>query len=170
MGTPFSAGDAESLRRAERDVSLVFGDRQFDMEALLAISNIFRAATAVRNHMERNVLREHDLGWSAFVVLFVLRVWRTREANELATEAGVTPGTLTGVLATLERRGYVRRHPHPTDGRRLQICPTAARRRAIMPKFNEHEQFVTSGLPPAARAELSAMLRTILRTLDEEGG
>ena len=171
MPKPFSSDDATALRGVERDVSAAFGGSSFDLDALLAVSNIFRAATAVRNHMERTVLAPHRLGWSAFVVLFVLRVWGERPANELATEAGITPGTLTGVLTTLERRGLVRRRQHPTDGRRLLIRPTPAGGRmvdTIMPTFNEHESQVTAVLSTAERTELSRLLRAILRTLDTE--
>jgi DNA-binding MarR family transcriptional regulator len=168
----FSSDDDAELRQAERDVTAAFVDRSFDFSALLAVSNIFRAATAVRNHMEREVLSEHQLGWSAFVVLFVLRVWGAKESNEVAAEAGITGGTLTGVLNTLEKRGLVKRKPHPTDGRRLIVSPTAKGRKAvdaIMPVFNQHEAIVTSGLDAADRVALSRLLRTVLRTLDAEG-
>lgn len=171
MPSPFSNDDASALRQAERDVAAAFGDQPLDFGALLAVSNIFRAATAVRNHMERSVLKDRALGWSAFVVLFVLRVWGPGEPNQLAADAGVTPGTLTGVLTTLERRGLLTRAAHETDGRRLTITLTRSGRRAvdqIMPVFNQHESQVTAGLTTRQRTQLSSMLRTILRTLDNE--
>lgn len=171
MPGPFSSDDDAELRQAERDVTAAFVDRPFDFEALLAVSNVFRAATAVRNHMEREVLSGHQLGWSAFVVLFVLRVWGAKESHELASEAGITAGTLTGVLNTLERRGLVKRKPHATDGRRVIVSSTAKGKRtvdAIMPVFNEHESTVTSALSAAERREMSRLLRAVLRTLDAE--
>lgn len=159
------------MRQTELDVTEAFGDQPFDFAALLAVSNVFRTATAVRNHMEREVLAQHQLSWSAFVVLFVLRVWGAKESHELAREAGVTGGTLTGVLTTLERRGFAKRRTHPSDGRRVMVAPLAKGRRvidSIMPVFNQHEAFVTSGLDTDDRLELSRLLRTILRTLDGE--
>jgi DNA-binding MarR family transcriptional regulator len=168
---PFSSHDDNELRRAERDVTLAFEDRAFDFSALLAVSNVFRAATAVRNHMEREVLRDHGLGWSAFVVLFVLRVWGEQESARLAAEAGITGGTLTGVIGTLERRGLVTRQTHPTDGRRQLVCPTADGRLAvdeIMPVFNRHEALVTADLSDADRAELARLLRAVLRRVEGE--
>ncbi|MEX0846587.1 MAG: MarR family winged helix-turn-helix transcriptional regulator [Ilumatobacteraceae bacterium] len=169
MPGAFSSDDDVELRQAERDVTLAFEGQAFDFTALLAVSNVFRAATAVRNHMEREVLRAHQLSWSAFVVLFVLRVWGSKESHELAAEAGITGGTLTGVVSTLERRGFVKRTSHPSDGRRLVVKVTAKGRRAvdeIMPMFNKHEAMVTEGLTEQTRHELSRHLRTILRTLD----
>lgn len=171
MPGAFSSDDEAELRQAERDVTHAFVDQPFDFNALLAVSNVFRAATAVRNHMEREVLAQHQLGWSAFVVLFVLRVWGAKESNEVAAEAGITGGTLTGVLNTLERRGLVKRTAHATDGRRVVVTPTAKGRRtvdAIMPVFNRHEAIVTSGMSDHDRAELARLLRSVLRTLDAE--
>lgn len=171
MGSPFSTDDADEMRQVERDVTAAFAGQAFDFGALLAVSNVFRAATAVRHHMERHVLRDHQLSWSAFVVLFVLRVWGARQPHELAAEAGVTPGTLTGVLSTLERRGLAERRSHPTDGRRLSVRPTRAGKRvvdAIMPVFNAHESRLTAGLTDADRTTLTALLRSILRTVESD--
>jgi MarR family transcriptional regulator, organic hydroperoxide resistance regulator len=171
MPGPFSSDDDAELRQAERDVTHAFEDQAFDFTALLAVSNVFRVATAVRNHMEREVLRQHQLSWSAFVVLFVLRVWGSKESHELAREAGITAGTLTGVVSTLERRGFVRRTSHPTDGRRLVVAPTKQGRRAvdeIMPMFNEHEAMVTADLTDQDRLELARLLRRVLGTVNQD--
>jgi len=168
----FSSDDDVELRQAERDVARAFEAQQFDFTALLAVSNVFRTATAVRNHMEREVLSPHQLSWSAFVVLFVLRVWGAQESHRLALEAGITGGTLTGVLSTLERRGFAQRNTHPTDGRRVIVSPTDTGNQAvdeIMPAFNQHEAMVTADLEPTDRRELARLLRTVLRTLDNEG-
>jgi MarR family transcriptional regulator, organic hydroperoxide resistance regulator len=171
FSTDFSGDDDAQMRQAERDVAQAFEGQSFDFAALLAVSNVFRTATAVRNHMEREVLSTHQLGWSAFVVLFVLRVWGKQESHELAREAGITGGTLTGVLTTLERRGFAKRSVHPTDGRRVIVSPTAKGRRTvdeIMPVFNQHEAMVTADLSPADRRELTRLLRTVLATLDRD--
>ena len=72
---------------------------------MAAVSNIYRAANAIRNHMEQKVLADEDLSWAAFTVLFVLWIWGDQQTRHLAAEAGVTKGTLTGVLKTLEKRG-----------------------------------------------------------------
>jgi DNA-binding MarR family transcriptional regulator len=169
FSSDFQGDDDADLRDAERAVGSAFADQPFDFSALLAVSNVFRTATAVRNHMEREVLSPHELSWSAFVVLFVLRVWGAKESHELAAEAGITGGTLTGVLTTLEKRGLAKRSPHPTDGRRVVVTPTPKGRRTvdrIMPVFNRHEAMVTADLTDADRVALSHLLRTVLRTLD----
>jgi DNA-binding MarR family transcriptional regulator len=42
-------------------------------------------------------------------------------AGELATEAGLTTGAVTGVVDRLERVGYARRVPDPADRRRVKV-------------------------------------------------
>jgi DNA-binding MarR family transcriptional regulator len=42
-------------------------------------------------------------------------------AGELAAEAGLTTGAVTGVVDRLERAGYARRVPDPADRRRVKL-------------------------------------------------
>lgn len=167
MPRAFAASDDE-LVEAERLIRAELGTLDLDFMALAVVSNIFRAATAVRNHMERGVLRRFGLSWSAFTVLFVLRVWGEQESGHLAAEAGITSGTLTGVLDTLQRKGYAERSPHPTDGRRMLVRATESGQgvvEEIMPVFNRHELLVTGDLSDGEAADLAAHLRTLLRTV-----
>lgn len=170
MPRAFASEDDEELVRAEADIRSELGDLDLDFEALAVVSNIFRTATVVRNHMERSVLDEHALSWSAFVVLFVLRVWGDQEAHQLADEAGITTGTLTGVLKTLEGKGLAARRPHETDGRRVVVAATEEGRRVIeevMPSFNRHEALVTHDLGGDEAAALAHGLRRLLRTVED---
>jgi DNA-binding MarR family transcriptional regulator len=47
-------------------------------------------------------------------------------AGELAVEAGLTAGAVTGVIDRLERAGYARRIPDPADRRRITVEVTPA--------------------------------------------
>ena len=171
MPRAFAAGDDE-LVEAERLIRDRMAGLDLDPLSLAAVSNVFRTATAVRNHMERNVLKPHALSWSAFVVLFVLHVWGEKESRELASEAGISGGTLTGVLDTLERKGLAVRRPVPTDRRRVGVALTAAGTTVVdevMPAFNREEAQVTGGLTDDETATLARLLRTVLRTADGLG-
>lgn len=168
MTSRFVSEDPEELVQAERDVRARIGDRPFDFEAMAAVSNIYRAANVVRNHMEQKVLCDYDLSWGAFTVLFVLWIWGDQETRHLAAEAGVTKGTLTGVLKTLEARGFVRRRPHEGDGRLVVVHLEPAGLEAIgdlFPRFNEEEAFVSSNLAPEDRDRLAGLLRVVVRTV-----
>jgi DNA-binding MarR family transcriptional regulator len=165
----FASDDDGELVRAERDVRSAFDDLDLDFRSLAAVSNIFRAATAVRNHMENGVLAQHDLSWSAFTTLFVLRVWDDMDARSLAAEAGVTAATLTGVMRTLESRGLLRRKTDRADGRRVLVSLTSKGRKVvneIMPSFNRHEALVTQALTDSEQEELARSLRVVMRTVE----
>lgn len=165
----FASDDESDLVRAERDVRDAFDGLDLDLGALAAVSNIFRAATAVRNHMENNILAEHDLSWSAFTTLFVLRVWGEMDARSLAAEAGVTAATLTGVMKTLEARQMLKRRNDRIDGRRVMVSVTPRGRRVvddIMPAFNRHEALVTQALTHEELIDMARYLRVVLRTVD----
>jgi MarR family transcriptional regulator, organic hydroperoxide resistance regulator len=165
----FASDDDRDLVRAERDVGAAFSDLDLDLRSLAAVSNIFRAATAVRNHMEHGVLAQHELSWSAFTALFVLRVWGDMDARSLAAEAGVTAATLTGVMTTLEGRGLLRRKGDRVDGRRILVSLTPRGRSVVgdvMPAFNRHESLVTQALTESEQDDLARSLRAILRTIE----
>lgn len=169
MPRAFVAGDDE-LVEAEKLIRDRMAGLDLDLLSLAAVSNVFRTATAVRNHMERDVLRPHRLSWSAFVVLFVLRVWGPQESRDLAAEAGISGGTLTGVLDTLERKRLVERHPVPTDRRRVEVVLTAAGTTVVdevMPAFNREESQATAALTDDETATLARLLRKVLRTVED---
>jgi DNA-binding MarR family transcriptional regulator len=52
-------------------------------------------------------------------------------AGELARACGLTTGAMTTLLDRLERLGYLRRVPHPTDRRRVVVELTAKSRKRI---------------------------------------
>ncbi|MFC6599989.1 MarR family winged helix-turn-helix transcriptional regulator [Kitasatospora paranensis] len=58
--------------------------------------------------------------------------------RELASELGLTTGSVTTMLDRLEKLGYLTRTPHPTDGRKtlVRVTPDAAHRTyALMAPF-----------------------------------
>jgi DNA-binding MarR family transcriptional regulator len=62
---------------------------------------------------------------AAFNVLTILAgAGSPLSPSTVAARMVVSRPALTGVLATLERRGMVRRLPHPTDGRMALLEPT----------------------------------------------
>jgi DNA-binding MarR family transcriptional regulator len=165
----------DDLLPAERKVLEALGDLPLDFRAMAAVSNLFRASAAVRRYMERRVLAEDRLSWTSFVVLWVLWVWGDMEARDLASAVGISRPTSTGVVTTLERRGYVERRRNAADGRMVRVSLTPEGRKKIetlFPKFNAEEVAVVEGLPHGRQEQLASMLRTMLRTVtpDARGG
>jgi DNA-binding MarR family transcriptional regulator len=169
MPGPLRDSDPEVLLEAEREIRTRLGDRPLDFDALLAVSNIYRAANAVRNRMEREVLAPENLSWGGFTILFVLWVWGDRETGELAEDCGLAKGTLSGMLTTLERSDLVLRSRHPEDGRRVVVTLTDQGREVIeglFPVFNEYEAKFTASLDREQQKELAHLLRVVTATAD----
>lgn len=158
----------DNLIAAERDVLERIGDLPVDFEAFAAVSNIYRAASAIRRHMEVTILNETGLSWTAFTALWVLWIWGEMEARHLAAEANVTKGTLTGVVDTLERRGLVARRRHDEDRRLVSVALTdegAELIEEVFPKFNQQEQYVAGMMTGPQRKAVASGLRRIVRGL-----
>ena len=161
-----------TLGETEQAVQSRLGALPLDFEAMSAISNIYRASTAIRNHLERSVLHENDLTWTAFVVLWVVWIWDGPETRHVAEEVGISKGTLTGVVKTLEARGLLERHDHPDDGRLVLVRLTAEGEelmRRLFPAFNAEESFVARPLTSKQRTGLAESLRAILSHLESGG-
>lgn len=170
MPRPLSDHDPEIVLDAERDIRERLDGRSFDFDALLAVSNIYRAANAVRNRMEREVLTPHGLSWGGFTILFVLWIWGERETGDLAEDCGIAKGTLTGMLQTLERNQLIARSRHPDDGRRVVVNLKKEGTQLIervFPEFNEYESRFTVLLNTQERLELARLLRIVTSTADE---
>ena len=133
------------------------------------MSNIFRGATAVRNQLERTVLRPSGLSWTAFVVMWVVWVWEPIETRAIASEGGFSKATLTGVLTTLEARDFVTREKSPLDGRLVLVRLTDSGRELmenLFPKFNAMEEQIVSGLTAAETLTLATLLRKVTQSIE----
>jgi DNA-binding MarR family transcriptional regulator len=169
MPRPLYDHNDHVVLEAERDIRARIGDRHLDFEALLAVSNIYRAANAVRNRMEREVLNAAGLTWGGFTILFVLWIWGDRETSQLAEDCGLAKGTLSGMLTTLEKTGLVERRRHPEDGRRVTVHlldPGLEMIESVFPEFNRYEAKFTSALDEGERRELARLLRRVTATAD----
>ncbi|WP_145926993.1 MarR family winged helix-turn-helix transcriptional regulator [Amycolatopsis orientalis] len=161
-----------TLAETENAVRAKLGGIPLLWERMEAVANLHRAATAVRLHFENSVLRTAGLTWTAFVVLWVVWIFGEKETRHVAAESGITKGTLTGVMKTLEAHGLVTRRKHPVDGRLvlLALTPEGERlMRELFPEFNQEEAFVTDRLSPAECTQLAASLREIVKQLEEKG-
>lgn len=155
---------AHTLSETERQVSTLLKDMNIDFKAMAVVSNLFRAASAVRNHLEREVLSRHGLSWTGFVVLWVVWVWESIETRTIAEEVGTSKASLTGVLKTLERDGLIIKKQSKIDRRLVLVTLTSDGRRMmkkIFPEFNKEEIFLASFIKPAEQKGVADALRGI---------
>jgi DNA-binding MarR family transcriptional regulator len=155
-----------TLDETESQVATRLAGMDLDFEAMAVTANLFRAANAARNHMERTVLAKSNLTWTAFVVLWVAWIWETAETREIAAEAGVSKATLSGVLTTLESRRLVERKRGERDGRLVTVELTPAGKKlmkGLFPEFNRAERQVTRGLDRSELPNVARSLRQITK-------
>jgi len=168
MGSPWST-DPSDLLRAEQDIRDRLDDHELDFVALQAISNIYRAASAVRRRAERDLLTDAGLSWGGFTILWVLWVWGEMETAQLATECDLAKGTLTGMVTTLEKQLLVERHRVTEDRRRVSVALTAdglALIEDLFPRFNSFERDMTDGLAHDQQLALAHLLRVVTKNAD----
>ena len=74
-----SSTDDGDLLRAERDVEARLAevgiDVDLDFASMAVVANVFRVASTARSHLERTVLADVGLSFTAFTVMWVLWVW-----------------------------------------------------------------------------------------------
>jgi DNA-binding MarR family transcriptional regulator len=160
------------LLPAEQKIVDELGDLPLDFRAMWAISNVFRSSAAIRRHMESKVLAADRLSWTAFVGLWVLWVWGEMEARDFAAAVGISRPTATGVMTTLEGRGFVTRRKDPRDGRMVIVSLTGSGRTTIehlFPRFNAEESALASHLSWEQQDALASMLRSLLRAVERNG-
>ncbi|MBM2614611.1 MarR family transcriptional regulator [Actinoplanes sp. LDG1-06] len=141
-----------------------------DFEAAMAVSSIYRAANAVRSYAWNDVLRPYDLTWTGFVVMWVVWIFDGMETRHAAEAAAISKATLTGVVKTLEGKGWITRHGRQDDRRLVEIHLTGEGKRLmeeIYPKFNAIEAKLVAGLSRTGQNEMTESLRAIVRTIEE---
>lgn len=139
---------------------------------MVVIEALNRAASAVRHHVEQAVLRGADLSWTGYAVLVLTCEQRSVETRAAAAAIGISRGTLTGVVRTLESKGLVRRMPHCRDGRLVLLEPTTAGRRLarrLGPRVRSAEDFAIGSLNLGERAALTGLLGRVVADLSPGG-
>jgi DNA-binding MarR family transcriptional regulator len=82
----------------------------------------------------------------------------------------ITTATMTGILDTLERNGYIERRRHLTDRRRVNLHLTAKGRRVtddMGPRLSQHEKVWTKALNKTEREKLTDGLTRLTEHLRE---
>ena len=153
----------EPLRRVGDD----FEDEYPGASALATecFANLFQAGDLLMELHNRQTREEYQLFPSARQVLAVVEgAGQPLEPSVIAERLLITTGTMTSVLDTLEKRGLIRRMPHPDDRRKLlvDITPDAqAILDELLPSLHARERDVISSA--LSMREQRELLRLIAR-------
>ena len=95
-------------------------------------ANLARTATAFVSAIERFPRETANLSASAFQTLAILEgADEPLPSHVIAERILVRSASMTSLLDTLERRGLVERHPHPSDRRKILVHLTDEARRIV---------------------------------------
>lgn len=93
--------------------------------------------------------------------------------TEIARSMLMTPGAVSQRLARAESDGLIRRYKTGGDGRSVTVEPTALGHELVEQTVDDllhHEETLLSALTERQQAQLSGLLRTLLRDLSKRQG
>ncbi len=138
--------------------------------ATLAAVNLVRTADLLLAEINRRRWTVADLSASAAQILAVVEgAGEPLPPHIIAERLLVTSGTMTSLLDTLERRGLIRRVPHPTDRRKLLIDITGEARGILdrmLPRVHGASRDVFAVLSDEACETLVGLLERVQAQLE----
>ncbi len=154
-----------SYEQDARQRLAALSDTDLDLDVMTAVFDLFRATGRLLQDFEATVHRPAGLTWAGFRVLFSLWVRPDSSPADLARRAGVSRPTVSSVLNTLERNGFVTRSPSPADGRQVTVALTTRGAEQVAEAFrrqHRRERAWLADLPAEQRSVLIAALRHLL--------
>jgi DNA-binding MarR family transcriptional regulator len=136
-----------------------------DPSAMEAFLHLLRTSTEVIDALG-DLLAHFEISQGRFVVLILLNRDPGKPANpaDLADRANVTRATMTGLIDTLARAGFVTREAAATDRRMMLVRLTAEGRRfldRILPDYFRRIAAVMSRLTEGERKTLVSLMGKI---------
>jgi DNA-binding MarR family transcriptional regulator len=149
---------------------------ELDPSAAEAFLHLLRTGDEAFGVTERN-LTSHNISQGRFCVLMLL--WRSvqpraakllgadpclagpRTPAELADAANVTRATMTGLVDTLERDGFVKREPDPDDRRMMSVRLTARGEKFLLQFLPGHFKIASAVMSTLTEAERKTLVRLL---------
>lgn len=115
---------------------------------------------------DRNVMCCHDVSVTQCYALHSLARGGSMTLGSLAADLMLDKSTASRVVEALERKGYVRRGPHPEDARAVRIDITAKGRslhHRIEREIIDEERGIMENLEPGVRRAAIGVVRDLAR-------
>ncbi len=149
-----------------------------DPSATEAFLHLLRAGDEAYSVTDRN-LTNHHISHGRFSVLMLL--WRSvqpraavllgadactpgpRTPAELADAAGVTRATMTGLIDTLERDGFVTREPDPDDRRMMSVRLTSKGDKFLRELLPGHFKVAAAIMSTLSESERKTLVQLLIK-------
>ena len=161
---------AEPLVRVGRD----FEDEYPGADALTTevYANLWRAADLLMELHNRQTRDDYGLSASARQTLAIVEgAGEPLEPSVIAERLLTTTGSMTSLLDTLEKRGLIRRLPHPDDRRKLLVDVTPEAEAVIdelLPSLHARErEVISSALSASEQRQLLRLVAKVQRAAIE---
>ena len=151
---------------------------ELDPSAAEAFLHLLRTGDEAFGVTECN-LAKHNISQGRFCVLMLL--WRSAQAKtvkswgmgentscprtpaELADAANVTRATMTGLVDTLERDGFVKREPDPYDRRMMSVRLTARGEKFHLQFLPGHFKIVSTAMSTLSETERKTLVQLLTK-------
>jgi DNA-binding MarR family transcriptional regulator len=163
------AGAPRRRRGASRgpgDAAALDGHAEALHEALSELVRVYQ-------FRDRDRICCHDVSVTQCYAIDALLRRGPSTLNALAAELFLDKSTASRVVAALERKRYVRRAPHPEDGRAVVLTVTAAGRRLhdrIRRDLVEEERLLLEDFEPEVREAAARLIVRLARAAASRAG
>ena len=163
---------SDDLQPEEIDIMQRVSALPLDHLANTVATNIWRTAQELKSQTERTILRQFELTWASFSILFIIWIWGPIETRAIAKSQNVTKGTVTSTVSLLEKRGLCLRRQSEADRRLVTVELTPEGQQLIeevYPLFNQGESALVSGLSKQEQETLAKLLRKAVKSIRSQG-
>ncbi len=120
-----------------------------------------RAAYLMLHRQSDAAFAPYGVTADQFVLMARLSEGGAMTQKELAICMPSDPSTVRAMLVLLEERGFVRRNPHPTDGRARTVLLTAAGRRKFRQLWKAGESIRTRAVCEMSCEDAQTLVRLL---------
>ena len=140
---------------------------------VLAVHEALSDLVRVYQFRDRDRICCHDVSVTQCYALEALVRRGPSTLNDLAKELYLEKSTASRVVATLERKRYVARKAHPTDGRAVLLSISAAGRKlyeTIRQDLLEEERQLLKDFEPEVRVAAARIMARLARAAEVRSG
>lgn len=138
---------------------------EFDVEANRLLSMLVRSSNLLVADLDARVWRPLGVSYAGFRVLFAIWVMGPLEPRVISQLASVSRASISSVINTLERDGYVLRTRESSDRRLVTVTLSEAGLALWQDSFEDHnarEREWSAALTPEERAQMIHLLDKLI--------